>query len=164
MRTALADAIRKAYTCETQLFEEQANERSVLFHVGRYLATEVETWDADLTVDLEYNRHHLPASSIRNPKRLPQRAGSVSLVYPDLIVHNRSGSTTDHNLLVLEAKHNPSPEGRDRDYRKLQAFRQYFHYRHAVFLELPPGGAKPLWQWFTDQNIDSRRLRLFPVF
>jgi hypothetical protein len=165
VRKALAEAIRCAYTNEHQLFQEQTHERSVLFHIARYLAAEVETWGAGLAVDLEYNRQHLDASLVRDPKRLTQpgkQRGRKRLVYPDLIVHNRSGSTEEHNLLVLEAKHSPSPECRERDYRKLRGFLRHFHYRYAVFLELPARGATPRWLWI-DQDTDSRQC-LSPVF
>lgn len=165
LRESLVDAIRSTYEAERQLFEERTNERSVLFHIGRRLAADVETWGAGWVVDLEYNRQHLDSSPVSDPKRLrfldglanPHDEGRLRL--PDLIVHKRSGATRDHNLLVLEAKHSPSDGDRSSDHGKLQAFRQQFCYRYAVFLEFPRGGTKPLWQWITDQDADLRDLQ-----
>jgi hypothetical protein len=66
-------------------------------------------------------------------------------VFPDLVVHDRTSRR--RNLLALEAKHNPSLSDRRIDHRKLEAYRTVLGYKHAVFLELPAGGAPPLWTW-----------------
>jgi len=155
VRAALQNAVAMAYEQDRQLFAERVNERSLIFHIGRYLAVEVAAWDKGLAVDLEYNRWHPQGLwAVRHKELAGFNVGKNRRVYPDLIVHDRSGSSADHNVLVLEAKHDPSPRDRAFDYRKLAAFRNQFFYRQAVFLEFPIGGTGPRWQWITDEYPD----------
>ena len=82
---------------------------------------------------MEYNRH------LDDPKRLqlPRRDAAddelhATTVFPDIIVHVRG--TDNHNLLVLEVK---KPGGDIAyDERKLRAFREQLHYRHAAHVIL----------------------------
>jgi hypothetical protein len=171
VRTGLHQAIHDAYHHEWLLFSERANERSLLFHIGRHLAAQVDSWSTRLSVDLEYNRHHINGSSIGAPKRLPQsfelcahcrnRGRKGRVVCPDLIVHDRSGSSNKHNLLVLEAKHGSSRCSCDE--AKLEAIQAHFGYRYAVYVEFPEEGQRPLWRWFTRDDVDVTG-GLSPVF
>lgn len=66
-------------------------------------------------------------------------------VFPDLIVHDRSGSSSDHNVLIVEAKKFPSDTRSVAfDVRKLEAYQRELLYQHAVYLELT---TRPQWQW-----------------
>ncbi len=171
VRSGLRQAIHDVYHHEWQLFRERTNERSLLFHIGRYLATQVDSWSTRLSVDLEYNRHHVNSSSINARKELPQafelceycrRRGRRGLVvYPDLIVHDRSGSSRNHNLLVLEAKHGSTRCSCDE--AKLLALQAHFDYSYAVYVEFPQKGRRPLWRWFTRDDVDVTE-DLSPVF
>jgi hypothetical protein len=171
VRAALRQAIHDAYHHEWQLFGERANERSLLFHIGRYLATQVHAWNARLSVDVEYNRHHVNGAQIGAPKRLPRsfelcdhcrnRGRRGRVVCPDLIVHDRSGSSEEHNLLVVEAKHGSSRCACDE--AKLRALVAHFDYRYAVFVKFPAEGQPPLWQWITNDDAYTAE-GLSPVF
>jgi hypothetical protein len=123
------------------------------------LAAEVAAWDVGLSVDLEYNRWNRGPLEVIRSKYLEKFNPDESdrNVFPDLIVHNRSGSSREHNILVLEAKHSPSEKDREFDYRKLTAFRREFFYQQAVFLEFPRRGAVPCWQWIIDECADPSR-------
>ncbi|GIJ48811.1 hypothetical protein Val02_56970 [Virgisporangium aliadipatigenens] len=98
--------------------------------------------------------HAIDRVCTRRWRRRALVANGDRKVLPNLIVHNRAGSSAEQNMLVLEAKHCPTVDHRAFDYRKLAAFRTQFHYRQAVFLEFPPGEQPPCWQWITDENAD----------
>jgi len=71
-------------------------------------------------------------------------------VFPDLIVHDRSGSSNDHNILVVEAKESPADSrGVEYDRLKLAAYQHELLYQHAVYIEL---GTTPRWQWMGIDN------------
>jgi hypothetical protein len=91
---AIRDAVRRAvllvYNRDWELLRDRTNERSVLFHIGRYLAADAETWPGSWSVDLEYNRWHQRALNVVREKYLEDfPIGKRRRVYPDLIVYDR---------------------------------------------------------------------------
>lgn len=168
VRSALGEAVYRAYTNEWRLFNEEAHERSILFHVGRYLAPIVKLWGLNLSVDLEYNRKCVDGGWA--PKRLRtwgvncrSTLGDKSLVYPDLIIHHRP--TSERNVLVLEAKFDRSGDPvthRDRwcESCKLVNFIGDHHYQNAVYLEFSKKFA-PKWLWITSDLAE--RIRTGPI-
>jgi hypothetical protein len=140
--------LRAAYENDTVLFGRDACERSIMFRIGRYLAPIVEErWPGRLWVDCEYNRIADPvqarvAKRVRGLGRVPDQQRSV---FPDLIVHDRTGSSSDHNILVVEAKKSPAnARSVAFDRRKLKAYQRELMYQNAVYLEL---ARNPRWQW-----------------
>jgi hypothetical protein len=129
--SALVDtAIARVIDVERELLDRNVSERALTHHLARFLREGVPH---PFVVDVEYNRH------VDDPKRLrlPRRRAAddevhATTVFPDIIVHVRG--TDDHNLLVLEVK----KPGGDLEYdeRKLRAFRQELHYRHAAHVIL----------------------------
>jgi len=68
-------------------------------------------------------------------------------VYPDIVVHRRSGLSAEHDLLVIEVKKEEN-DGHENDREKLRAFmREPFFYQYAAFLVLPRDGGLPRWEW-----------------
>jgi hypothetical protein len=68
-------------------------------------------------------------------------------VYPDIIVHRRSGLSAENDLLVVEVKKEENASHED-DRDKLRAFMGTpFCYQHAAFLVLPRDGGFPHWEW-----------------
>jgi hypothetical protein len=64
-------------------------------------------------------------------------------VYPDIIVHNRSGTGAENDLLVVEVKKEET-RGHEGDIAKLRGFlASPFCYQHAVFVILPKDGGMP---------------------
>ena len=105
------------------------------------------------SVDVEYDKWH--RDGIEAVKKVLRRHEPADDgvgehdVYPDVVVHRRSGSTAEYNLLVVEVKKQESP-GHDRDRAKLRAFlMEPFCYQHAAFLTLPADGACPTLEWIT---------------
>jgi hypothetical protein len=144
----LRSAILAACKDDEVLFGSDASERSIMFRVGHYFAPAIETrWPGRMWVDLDYNRmagHERAKVKKRVTGLLPKPDGKRS-VLPDLIVHDRSGSSPYHNILVLEAKKRPAAgKAVKYDLAKLAAYKQDLGYQHAVYLEL---GDQPRWQW-----------------
>jgi hypothetical protein len=125
----------------------------MVFHIARALATCVESWNSGLRVDVEYNRAFDCGTKLLVTKRLSpadaKRLGTAEfgIVYPDIIIHDPKNN--QRNILVVEAKVRPSSRQRNRDLRKLRAFRQGLSYDHAVYLELTE---LPQWQWVRDTD------------
>ncbi len=144
----LRRAILKACEDDSVLLGRGVCERSIMFRIGRYLAPVVEErWPGRLWVDCEYNRiaHFLHARVVKQVAGLSSVPDEKRSVFPDLIVHDRSGSSSDHNILIVEAKKSPADDGRVAfDRRKLEAYQRELLYRYAVYLEL---GSEPRWQW-----------------
>lgn len=127
VQSALLAAVKRVYECDSDIVNEKVHERSILFHVGRYLAETVDAWGQPWHVDLEYNKMHVGG------RHKVKRVGDEDR-YPDLIVHDRL-SATEGNLLVVEAKKNPVCSARRADFRKLEKSQEKFRYRHAAYLE-----------------------------
>jgi hypothetical protein len=161
----LQAAITVAHSSERILFAERAHERSIVFHIARHLADEVDRRLPGWSVDVEYDRWHpddvTEADALKEVKKRMWLARSKAPaddrsdvvadgadyedrdVYPDLIVHKRSGLSAEHDLLVVEVKKEET-RGHQEDRAKLQGFLDHpFYYQFAVFLVLPRDGGMP---------------------
>lgn len=152
----LTEAVRVLYRDDGVLIDDQTHERSIVFQVGRYLAVHVDDWFGPWNVDVEYNRLHDDGLEIVSKTLYSTARHPGGRVVPDLIVHDRSESSRDSNLLVVEAKLRPTSADRFADCCKLGAYLEVLEYRHAVFLEFTPYPRPPRWRWFTtpDQAYD----------
>ena len=134
----LLQSVREAHDGETQLFIEPAHERSIVFHIARYLALHVQASRPTWSVDVEYDRWH--RDDIDAAKKQLHGLGGDDRdtdVYPDIIIHRRTGTSAAHNLLVVEVKKEET-DGHERDRHKLSVFtRAPFSYQHAVFVVIP---------------------------
>jgi hypothetical protein len=91
-------------------------------------------------------------------------------VYPDLIVHDPSTSSSVANLLVVEAKNhdggrrlarrrlrhqedNANLTERGWDTKKLLGFLNELGYQYAAYVELVPG--VPSWKWVKQDDLDD---------
>lgn len=101
---AVSAALRDVVTKDQVLLTLHAHELALVHRFGVYLETHLDPVLrlAELTVDLDYDRH----GSL--PKFLPPRPdrGKDRRFRPDLIVHRRRED--EHNLLVVEWKKNAS--------------------------------------------------------
>ena len=161
LRATLWKAIRRVYECDAVLLRDRVQERSVLFHIGRHVAAAIDDWQDSWQVDLEYNRDSNRDTLDRISKYLPVTPGrNEGAVLPDLIVHDRSESTADSNLLVMEPKY--AAANRVVDYGKLRGFREVLRYRITVFLELQPHPQPPRWLWCDVLDNDRSIVALDP--
>jgi hypothetical protein len=112
LRNELGKAILAVYDgCDQVLISRGSSERSIMFRIGRHLAPVIEDRHPGyLWVDLEYNRvastkHEQTAEQVAELQVKKELEGLVrktkrSSVFPDLIVHDRTGSSARYNLLV----------------------------------------------------------------
>jgi hypothetical protein len=164
----LRRAVEAAYRSERKLFRERAHERSIVFHIARHLAAEVYDTMPGWSVDVEYDRWNaedledlkkrmdtavieagLAEAGFQSRERAT--ANGLSDVYPDIIVHSRTGLGAEHDLLVVEVKKEEAGTyEKVRDCAKLRGYRaEPFHYQYAVFMILPSDGNMPVWEWIT---------------
>ena len=123
VRTSLKRLIAR----DADLFEADANERSISHRLAIYLEEEFTGWN----VDCEYNRDgHEPKRLQLNPEMIKSDDEQGTTVYPDIIVHQR-GKPKNH--LVIEIK-KCNGGSRDQDLRKLRALRKELGYAFALFL------------------------------
>ncbi|MEJ0084993.1 MAG: hypothetical protein WDO72_04895 [Pseudomonadota bacterium] len=123
---AVRDALSTLFDRDRKLLELDAAERTIAAQIANYLRPHFERSD----IDVDYNRMGDAPKTVAYDE-LPE------LVYPDIIVHMRGDNTA--NLLVIELKKDSNREPKDRDIRKLRAYRRDLEYRHALFLRLGTG-------------------------
>lgn len=142
IKKAVERAIEKLLINDSELLDNNTNERSISHKLAEYLQQEFSSWH----VDCEYNR------AIDDPKKMVVRYRGVTdddleakTVYPDIIVHHRR---TDENLLVIEMKKWGGDQQKDR--KKLEVFTgPQFRYEFGLLLML--GFEKPpILAWFKD--------------
>jgi hypothetical protein len=156
----LQSAVAAAHADDCQLFKERAHERSIVFHIARRLADAVDEHLPGWFVDVEYDHWHVEdLNDVKKRMRtalleshdadvLPSMDAEgdeddFSDVYPDIIVHDRSGLGAAHDLLVVEVKKEERP-GHEADIAKLRGFLDApFCYQHAAFVVLPKDGSMP---------------------
>lgn len=123
VRTSLKRLIAK----DADLFEADANERSISHRLAIYLEEEFQGWN----VDCEYNRDgHDPKRLQLNPETIQSDDEQGTTVYPDIIVPQR-GKPKNHLVLEIKKCNGGSCA---KDLRKLRALRKELGYTFALFL------------------------------
>jgi hypothetical protein len=130
---AVLEAIGALFEGELQLLSLGAKEEAIAFHLARHL----QPYFPDRVVDFEYSLMGEAPKTVTHDKK-PQR------VFPDIIAHirnNRALGIPDNeaNILVIEIKKDTNREAKQRDIRKLRAYRRELGYRHALFLRFATG-------------------------
>jgi hypothetical protein len=138
VKTSVQNALAKLLAQDSDLLQNDVNERSITHKLAEHLKGEFQDWH----VDCEYNRNH---DRVKRLKFVKNRAIEIddtdgTSVFPDIIVHRRQ---TDENLLVIEVKKSTSPKSKDFDLAKLQAFKEELGYTHALFILLGTGERHP---------------------
>jgi hypothetical protein len=124
IKARIISALVDLYRYDYELFDSQANERSITHKLAEYLQRNFPSWH----VDCEYNRRENQTKKIGRKR-----------VFPDIIVHKRR---TGDNLLVIEVKKGESNYEVDvKKIRKFLSSPQYF-YRYGLFLSLNREGCK----------------------
>ena len=127
------DAIGRLINEQPELIDIDVSERALCHHLANYIR---EFAPRELTVDVEYNRHHELPKTLPLPPRKPKAWDLMAVtVFPDIIVHVRE--TDDYNNIVLEVKKpGVSAEDWDFDRKKLEAFRSVLEYEHCAHVVL----------------------------
>lgn len=123
---AVRDALSTLFDRDGKLLEIGAAERTIAARIANYLRPHFEGSD----IDVDYNRMNDAPKTVAYDE-LPE------LVYPDIIVHVKGDNSA--NVLVIELKKDTNREPKERDIRKLLAYRRELEYRHALFLRLGTG-------------------------
>jgi hypothetical protein len=131
---ALLRALTTFLERDSYLLEVDANERSITFLIGRYLAVELPNFD----IDCEYNRDGVDPKKIGHLNlHADEEDTEARTVFPDIIAHRRNSKD---NYLVVEVKKTTNHVPREVDFTKLAGYKRDLSYRHAVFIELTAGG------------------------
>ncbi|WP_267642073.1 hypothetical protein [Haloarchaeobius amylolyticus] len=150
---------------DRKLLVNDANERSISHRLAMYLEQEVEAFEMDYDVDVEYNRVTKEnGATVDSKKRvrydkLPDECQgrkievddtNAQTVFPDIVVHKRGSS--DHNLLVIEIKKTSSSDSGKCDKEKIKRFRADIGYENGLFLRLKVGDDPDIddCDWFTE--------------
>jgi hypothetical protein len=148
----LKQAVNKIYEDDKTLLSIKENERTIVFHIGRYLIDLMRPFKciSNYNVDCEYNRDGIKpkTSNEINPD------GTLKKIFPDLIVHIR---TDPDNLLVVEVKGYWNNDDRKHDIKKLEFYtnqNEKFKYKIGVLIELKLNS--PQYRYFKDgEEIDN---------
>ncbi|KYJ86641.1 hypothetical protein [Sulfurovum riftiae] len=117
---------------DSDILEIDINERTISHRFAVYLEKYFDDW----SVDCEYNRDHDNKKTLNiDPSSIETNDTNAQTVFPDIIVHKRR---TDENLLVIEMKKstNTNSDNRDKDIKKLRAFKRELNYQFAVFINI----------------------------
>lgn len=152
-RLAIAFALEELLQEEFELFDLDANERSMT----HMLAKRLESWFPGYSVDCEYNREGIePKALLLGGTCKPPIdwdstdlcSGDAKTVFPDIIVHKRGSS---ENLLVIEAKKS-TDKSRCHDKIKLQEYKRQLGFRVAFQVILPVGELLGIVQHWMDDG------------
>jgi len=122
IKIRIVSALFDLYRHDHELFDSEANERSITHKLAEYLQRQFPVWQ----VDCEYNRR------MNETKKIGRKR-----VFPDIIVHKRR---TNDNLLVIEVK--KGEIDCTKDINKLRGFLSSpnYLYRYGLFLALENAG------------------------
>lgn len=120
-------AFLKLYSSQPELVSNHCKEETICAHLLCYLKELFKPW----SVDLEYNRDGID----------PKRNSSDDIIYPDIIIHNRTPGRTlqyspENNLVVIEVKGFWNDTNRVLDEEKLRDMKETYGYQYAFRLEL----------------------------
>lgn len=149
MATILDHATNRFLENDKYLLTVEANERSMTHKFAEYLQSQIdESWN----VDCEYNRDGSDPKkideidSVISSNGIPTtRDTEAKTVFPDIIIHKRGKD--GENLLVIEAKKNPTPAQEETDTIKLEKIQEQYRYRFSVFLSFFVGEDKKDISW-----------------
>jgi hypothetical protein len=137
---AVFHSLVELFSKDSQLLKVNASERAIAAAIAQYLRPHFEGYH----VDVEYNRMGEAPKKVAWSKNLDD-------VYPDIIVHKRMTAT---NVVVIELKKDTNPEKKEKDIKKLRAYRRELGYCHALFIRLGVGdkaGIVSECEWVGDQ-------------
>lgn len=129
---------------DSDLLDNNVNERSVSHKLAEYLQQQFPEWH----VDCEYNRMR---GDVKRANNIPDESGQVKRreVLPDIIIHKRN---TELNLLAIEIKKAGSREQLSKDRAKLTAFTKSdgeYRYNFGLLI-LFQGTEEPQLTWYRD--------------
>jgi hypothetical protein len=135
LKMSVRRAIDKFYARDSALLRQDASEWTISHRLAVYLEQEIPGWN----VDCEYNRQRGACDEKRND--------DGQIVRPDIILHHRTETTLQHNLLAIEVKKREE----DSDLEKVCTYtapptaNRPFQYQYGLALSFLPTLKTP---WF----------------
>ncbi len=123
----LSKALESFAKDERKLLESGVREDALSHRLAIHVAQQFAAWD----VDAEYDKMHV--DGVPAAKKYIGTDGRKRDAIPDIIVHRRQ---TMDNFLAIEIKKIGNKRGRDRDFVKLNAYREQLGYVFAAFVEV----------------------------
>lgn len=139
IKNILRQAINRFLENEQHLLSVAVNERSLTHKFAEYLQIILGcAWD----IDCEYNRYGEDSKILDEVKSIvgdntKTYETKSKTVYPDIVVHKRGPDGP--NLIVLEAKKDPTSQEKSDDKKKLRKIKEKYHYDFAIFLTFRVG-------------------------
>lgn len=138
----LTNALKRLYYYDSQIIDNNSNERSITHRLAVHLGTVFFEWD----VDVEYNRNLNDIKAFNEQAMKVLEAADdkmdfltgVKMVYPDIIVHKRG---TRNNLLAIEVKKMSTSERLEQyDVNKIKGYiiEESLNYKYVAFIKLAP--------------------------
>ncbi len=133
--------IRKLFKNEFELLENNLHERTIAYHLAKYIEDEFIGFD----VDPEYNRNGTKRKTLDGDP-----------IFPDIIVHNR---TLKSNLLVIEIKKDGSSKKRiNKDRINLKKMTSYLKYKYQlgmliIFYVEKKATKEPIIEYYKDGEL-----------
>jgi hypothetical protein len=141
----VATCVGILFKADSDLLENEVNERSISHKLAEYLQPHFPDWN----VDCEYNRKGPHPKVLEGISECSEQK-KTDRIYPDIIIHRRN---TDHNLLVIEMKYSSDDPCDLKKLELLTATTGGFRYVLGLFLRLDGKAARPLRWFMTGQEI-----------
>jgi len=123
------------------LLKNDVNERSITHKFAECLTPLFTEWDVDCEYNLIGNNEDIKmikTIQIRT-ETLQSDDTAEKTIYPDIIIHHGGKIGSENNLLVIEAKKNPSKKENDDDVAKIKTIMKELRYKFGVFLRIETG-------------------------
>lgn len=129
IRKKLKKSLKKLREKDKYLLDIAVNERTITHRLAMYIQELFPDWH----VDCEYNRDGMDKKALLTLFiNINSDDLDAKTVFPDIIIHERG---EDNNLLVIEVKKKCNNDQlKDKDLKKLNAYKNELKYKHIAFL------------------------------
>lgn len=131
------EAINMVFARDAMLMTQENSEWSIAHRLAVYLEQMLPGWN----IDCEYNRQDHETDHVK-------KSAEGKIVRPDIIVHHRSRTQLDHNLLAIELKKkNVSQDDLKKltDYTSPPVGKRKFQYQYGLAIDLSSNPLSLTW-------------------
>ena len=133
-------ALGALFKTDSFLLENDVNERSISHKLAEYLQKQFPDWN----VDCEYDKKGDATKKLSGIEKC--RESSSTIVYPDIIIHERSKK---NNLLVIEIKTKNQDPICDIEKLRLFTSNREYKYNFGLFIKFNKTN-QPVLAWYKD--------------
>ena len=145
IKAIIDEAIHNFKRTDSYLIEHDVHEQSITGKIACYILRIItDRFNSKWNVDVEYNRN----------LELPKSLHGIGNVKPDILIHKRGFNNPENmeenNLLIVEAKKNPTHAERKEDIKKIKAFinEDPYHYKYGLFISILTDRKEVETEWF----------------